>query len=65
MEYSTLWFKSIKIFVECVGVIKDIQVPLMIIDRIGVSIMSTYSRTRRVTHLRFVDARVENEILMW
>ena len=41
------------------------MVPLLIIDRSGVSIMSTYSRTRRVTHLRFVDARVENEILMW
>src|SRR5664279_3971231 len=49
---------SIKIFVECVGAIMGIQVPLMVIDRRGVSIMSTHSRTRRVTHLTFVDARV-------
>ena len=42
-----------------------IQVPLMVIDRRGVSIMSARSRTRRVTHLTFVDARVENEILIW
>ena len=41
----------------------DIQVPLMIIDRRGVSIMSAYSRIRRVTHLTLVDARVENEII--
>src|SRR5664279_2030458 len=49
---------SIKIFVECVGAIMGIQVPLMVIDRRGVSIMSACSRTRRVTHLTFVDARV-------
>ena len=35
-----------------------IQVPLMIIDRRGVSIMSTCSRTRRVTHLKFGNASV-------
>ena len=40
------------------------MVPLLVIDWRGVSIMSTYSRTYRVTHLRFVDARVENEILI-
>ena len=34
------------------------MVPLLIIDRRGVSIMSTYFRTRRVTHLRFDVARV-------
>ena len=32
---------------------------LLIIDRRGVSIMSAYSRTRRVTHLTFNNARVE------
>ena len=34
----------------------DIQVPLLTIDRRGVSIMSTLFTNRRVTHLRFVDA---------
>ena len=34
----------------------DLQIPLMIIDRRGVSIMSTLFTNRRVTHLRFVDA---------
>jgi len=52
----TLWFKPIKIFVEFVGVIMGIQVPLMVIDRRGVSIMSALFANRRVTHLRFVDA---------
>ena len=41
--------------VECVGVIMDLQIPLMIIDRRSVSIMSTLFMNRRVTHLRFVD----------
>jgi hypothetical protein len=31
----------------------DFQIPLMIIDRRGVSIMSTLFTNRRVTHLRF------------
>jgi hypothetical protein len=31
----------------------DIQIPLMIIDRRGVSIMSTLFMNHRVTHLRF------------
>jgi hypothetical protein len=34
----------------------DFQIPLMIIDRRGVSIMSTLFTNRRVTHLRFADA---------
>ena len=34
----------------------DFQIPLMIIDQRGVSIMSTLFTNRRVTHLRFVDA---------
>jgi hypothetical protein len=40
-----------------------IQVPLMIIDRRGVSIMTADSRTRRVTHLTLNVARVEMEYL--
>ena len=42
--------------VECVGVITDLQIPLLTIDRRGVSIMSTLFTNRRVTHLRFIDA---------
>ena len=34
----------------------DLQIPLLIIDRRSVSIMSTLFTNRRVTHLRFVDA---------
>jgi hypothetical protein len=36
----------------------DFQVPLLIIDRKHVSIMSTYFLTHRITHLRFNVARV-------
>jgi hypothetical protein len=36
----------------------DIQVPLMIIDRRGVPIMSAYFQTRGVTYLIFSNARV-------
>ena len=50
--------QSIKIFVECVGVITDILLPLMVIDQRDVSIMSARSRTRRVTHLTFNNARI-------
>ena len=57
-QSSTMWFKPIKIFVEYVGVITGIQVPLLIIDRRGVSVMSACSRTRRVTHLTFGNATV-------
>jgi hypothetical protein len=42
------------IFVEYVGVNMDFQIPLLIID----AIMSIDSRTRRVTHLTLIDARV-------
>jgi hypothetical protein len=42
------------IFVEYVGVNIDFQIPLLIID----AIMSTYSRTHRVTPLTLIDARV-------
>ena len=41
-----------KIFVEFVGVIMGIQVPLIIIDRRVVSVMSAEFSNRRVTHLR-------------
>ena len=55
-EIRRLWFKRSNEFVERVGVIMDIQVPLMIIDRRGVSIMSALFTNRRVTHLKFVEA---------
>src|SRR3954463_7520170 len=41
-----------QVIVEYVGVNTDFQVPLLIIDRRGVSIMSTLFANRRVTHLR-------------
>ena len=44
-----------RFIVECVGVIMDLQVPLLTIDRIGISIMSALSANRMVTYLRFVD----------
>jgi hypothetical protein len=62
-----------KVIVECVGTITALQIPLMVIDRRGVSIMSALFANRRVTHLRFDDASsrygnywrliVENEVL--
>jgi hypothetical protein len=42
------------IFVEYVGVNMDLEISLLIID----AIMSTYFRTRRVTHLTLIDGRV-------
>ena len=45
-----------RFIVEFVGVITDLQVPLLTIDQRGVSIMSALFANRRVTHLRFVDA---------
>ena len=44
-----------EVVVEYVGVSTDLQVPLLIIDRRGVSIMSTLFANRRVTHLRDTD----------
>ena len=41
------------------------MVPLLIIDRRSVSVMSTYSRTRRVTHLTLDVARVEMRYQIW
>ena len=34
----------------------DLQIPLMIIDLRGVSVMSILFTNHRVTHLRFIDA---------
>ena len=56
--------QPIKIFVECVGVIMDILVPQMVIDRRGVSIMSASFANRRVTHLRFDVVLVDMEYEM-
>jgi hypothetical protein len=42
-----------EVIVECVGVIMDRQVPLLIIDRRGISVMSTSFVDRRVTPVRF------------
>ena len=41
-----------EVIVECVGVSTDLQVPLLIIDRRRVSIMSALFANRRVAHLR-------------
>ena len=41
-----------EVIVECVGVGMDLQVPLLIIDRRGVSIMSALFANHGVTHLR-------------
>jgi len=38
------------------GVFTDIQIPLLTIDRRGVSIMSILFTNRRVTHLRYVES---------
>ena len=44
-----------EVIVECVGVSTHLHVPLLIIDRRGVSIMSTLFTNHRVTHLRDTD----------
>src|SRR4051812_30648428 len=44
-----------EVIVEYVGVSMDLQASLLIIDRRGVSIMSTLFVNRRVTHLRDTD----------
>ena len=51
-----------KVIVEYVGTIMDLQIPLLVIDQRGVSIMSTLFTNRRVIHLRFDDAfeRIQN-----
>ena len=44
-----------KVIVECVGVGMGLQIPLLIIDPRGVSIISALFTNRRVTHLRDTD----------
>ena len=41
ITYVVIMVRPIKIFVECVGNNMSIQVPLLVIDRRGVSVMST------------------------
>ena len=43
-----------EVIVEYVGAIMDLQVPLLVIDRRGVSIRSASFVNHRVTNLRFV-----------
>ena len=50
-----------EVIVECVGVSMDLQVPLLIIDRRGVSIMSALFANRRVAHLRDTDIHLEQK----
>ena len=51
-----------RLIVEYIGVITDLQIPLLIIDRRGVSIMYVLFANRRVTHLKFDGAfeRIRN-----
>src|SRR3954463_13492812 len=44
-----------EVIIEYVGVSADLQVPLLIIDRRGFSIMSALFANHRVTHLRDTD----------
>src|SRR5215216_2281043 len=44
-----------EVIVECAGVSMDLQVPLLIIDLRGVSIMSALFTNHRVTHLRVAE----------
>ena len=50
-----------KVIVECVGVSMGLQIPLLIIDPRGVSIMSALFTNRRVTHLRDTDIQLEQK----
>ena len=47
-----------RFIIECVGVIMDLQLPLLTIDWRGVLIMSKLFTNRRVTHLR-IDGAIE------
>ena len=42
ITYVVIVIRPIKIFVEYVGTNTSIQVPLLVIDRRGVSVLSTY-----------------------
>ena len=50
-----------EVIVECVGLSMDLQVPLLIIDRRRVSIMSALFVNHRVTHLRDTDIHLEQK----
>ena len=45
---------------ERTGAIMGFQIPLLVIDRIGVSVMSGLFPNRRVAHLRVDDRRDRN-----
>ena len=49
-----LWFNDV-LFVKCTRVIMGVQVPLLIIDWRGVSIMSRIFPNHGVTHIRVDD----------
>ena len=48
--------QATKNFVECTEAMMGVQIPLLVIDRRGVSIMSGVIPNRRVAHLRVDDA---------
>ena len=48
--------QATKNFAEHIGAIMGFQIPLLVIDRRGVSIMSGVIPNRRVEHLRVDDA---------
>ena len=48
--------QATKNFVERIGAIMGFQIPLLVIDRSGVSIMSGVIPNRGVAHLRVDDA---------
>ena len=48
--------QATKNFVERTGAIMGVQIPLLVIDRRGVSIMSGVILNRRVAHLRVDNA---------
>ena len=52
---STFKVQAIKIIVECTGAIMGFQIPMLVIDRRGVSIMIGVFPIRRVAHLRVDD----------
>ena len=51
ITYVDIAVRPINIFVEYVGTNMSIQVPLLVIDRSGVSVMSTLFSNRRVRTL--------------
>ena len=53
ITYVIITVRPIKIFIEYVGANMGIQVPLLVIDRRGVSVMSThqYKVINHITHI--------------